>query len=95
MQSARGFLESYAKGITIGTNFLQFTLVIYLEISDFGPEFMYINYHTMLDFSVCTILKNRHFPGIVVEKIGIEAKQPNSAIRECFRVLFSLVNQER
>ena len=56
---------------------------------------MCIDYHTMLDFSVCTILKNRHFPGIVVEKIGIEAKQPNSAIRECFRVLFSLVNQER
>merc|ERR1712118_560094 len=27
-----------------------------------------------------------HAKGIVVEKIGIEAKQPNSAIRECCRV---------
>merc|ERR1711977_703338 len=28
-----------------------------------------------------------HAKGIVVEKIGIEAKQPNSAIRKCVRVL--------
>jgi len=28
-----------------------------------------------------------HSQGIVVEKIGIEAKQPNSAIRKCVRVL--------
>ncbi|CAK0791489.1 unnamed protein product [Prorocentrum cordatum] len=27
-----------------------------------------------------------HAKGIVVEKIGIEAKQPNSAIRKCCRV---------
>ena len=54
--------SSYAKGITIGTSFLQFS-DLHLEIRDFGPGFMYINYHTMLDFSVCTILKNRHFPG--------------------------------
>eukprot|EP00124_Ichthyophonus_hoferi_P005926 Ihof_evm1s1050 gene=Ihof_evmTU1s1050 len=27
-----------------------------------------------------------HATGIVVEKIGIEAKQPNSAIRKCVRV---------
>jgi small subunit ribosomal protein S23e len=27
-----------------------------------------------------------HAKGIVVEKIGIEAKQPNSAIRKCVRV---------
>mmetsp|Transcript_69587 Transcript_69587/g.105089 ORF Transcript_69587/g.105089 Transcript_69587/m.105089 type:complete len:100 (+) Transcript_69587:194-493(+) len=28
-----------------------------------------------------------HAKGIVVEKIGIEAKQPNSAVRKCCRVL--------
>jgi small subunit ribosomal protein S23e len=28
-----------------------------------------------------------HAKGIVVEKIGVEAKQPNSAIRKCVRVL--------
>ena len=28
-----------------------------------------------------------HAKGIVVEKIGIEAKQPNSAVRKCVRVL--------
>merc|ERR1712146_724472 len=27
-----------------------------------------------------------HAKGIVVEKVGIEAKQPNSAIRKCVRV---------
>jgi small subunit ribosomal protein S23e len=27
-----------------------------------------------------------HAKGIVIEKIGIEAKQPNSAIRKCVRV---------
>ena len=27
-----------------------------------------------------------HAKGIIVEKIGIEAKQPNSAIRKCCRV---------
>merc|ERR1712187_393224 len=27
-----------------------------------------------------------HAKGIVVEKIGVEAKQPNSAIRKCVRV---------
>jgi len=28
-----------------------------------------------------------HAKGIVVEKVGVEAKQPNSAIRKCVRVL--------
>ena len=28
-----------------------------------------------------------HAKGIVTEKIGVEAKQPNSAIRKCVRVL--------
>ena len=28
-----------------------------------------------------------HAKGIVTEKIGIEAKQPNSAVRKCVRVL--------
>lgn len=28
-----------------------------------------------------------HAKGLVVEKIGIEAKQPNSAVRKCVRVL--------
>jgi small subunit ribosomal protein S23e len=28
-----------------------------------------------------------HAKGIVVEKLGIEAKQPNSAVRKCCRVL--------
>ena len=27
-----------------------------------------------------------HFKGIVLEKIGVEAKQPNSAIRKCVKV---------
>jgi small subunit ribosomal protein S23e len=31
--------------------------------------------------------------GIVLEKIGIEAKQPNSAIRKCVRV--QLIKMER
>lgn len=31
--------------------------------------------------------------GIVIEKVGIEAKQPNSAIRKCVRVqLIKMVN---
>ena len=36
-----------------------------------------------------------HAKGIVLEKIGVEAKQPNSAIRKCVRVqvrLFSKIN---
>ena len=28
-----------------------------------------------------------HAKGLVVEKMGVEAKQPNSAIRKCVRVL--------
>ena len=28
-----------------------------------------------------------HAKGLVVEKIGVESKQPNSAIRKCVRVL--------
>ncbi|KAL0278030.1 UNVERIFIED_CONTAM: 40S ribosomal protein S23-2 [Sesamum radiatum] len=33
-----------------------------------------------------TICGSSHAKGIVLEKIGIEAKQPNSAIRKCARV---------
>merc|ERR1711994_848323 len=34
-----------------------------------------------------------HAKGIVVEKIGIEAKQPNSAIRECARVQLNFIDE--
>mmetsp|Transcript_17601 Transcript_17601/g.15754 ORF Transcript_17601/g.15754 Transcript_17601/m.15754 type:complete len:140 (+) Transcript_17601:60-479(+) len=30
--------------------------------------------------------KNSHYKGVVIDKIGIETKQPNSGIRKCVRV---------
>lgn len=35
-----------------------------------------------------------HAKGIVTEKIGVEAKQPNSAVRKCVRVLLKKNNKK-
>jgi small subunit ribosomal protein S23e len=35
-----------------------------------------------------------HAKGLVVEKVGIESKQPNSAVRKCVRVLLKKNNKK-
>ena len=41
---------------------------------------------TVIPFLALFTMLTRIFAGIVLEKVGVEAKQPNSAIRKCVRV---------
>merc|ERR1711991_783943 len=46
----------------------------------------YNNAHTVATQKAKPLGAASHAKGIVVERMGIEAKQPNSAIRKCIRV---------
>jgi len=46
----------------------------------------YAKSHSLAHLKANPFMGASHAKGIVVEKLGIEAKQPNSAIRKCVRV---------
>jgi len=47
---------------------------------------VYNKSHSITHLKANPLLGASHAKGIVLEKVGVEAKQPNSAIRKCIRV---------